>query len=194
MRIRSQRLALAAAAALALTLSACGGGDAATDDTPAEGGTASGDGGGGGGETLNIGIKYDQPGLGLREGNEFTGFDVDVARAVAEKLGYSEDQLNFVESVSSQRETLLQNGQVDMIFATYSITDSRKETVDFAGPYFVAGQDLLVRADDSEITGPDAMSGKTLCSVEGSTSAERIRWNTVRSVSVGCAWITLPSV
>ena len=94
---------------------------------------------------------------------------------MAEKLGYSEDQLTFVESVSSQRETMLQNGQVDMIFATYSITDSRKETVDFAGPYFVAGQDLLVRADDSEITGPDAMSGKTLCSVEGSTSAERIR-------------------
>ena len=178
MRIRTQRLALAATAALALTLSACGGDSGTTDATDGaetETSTETDAGGDTSGETLNIGIKYDQPGLGLREGADFTGFDVDVARAVAEKLGYSEDQLTFVESVSSQRETMLQNGQVDMIFATYSITDSRKETVDFAGPYFVAGQDLLVRADDSEITGPDAMSGKTLCSVEGSTSAERIR-------------------
>ena len=178
MRIRTQRLALAATAALALTLSACGGDSGitdATDGAETETSTETDAGGDTSGETLNIGIKYDQPGLGLREGADFTGFDVDVARAVAEKLGYSEDQLTFVESVSSQRETMLQNGQVDMIFATYSITDSRKETVDFAGPYFVAGQDLLVRADDSEITGPDAMSGKTLCSVEGSTSAERIR-------------------
>ena len=151
------------AVTLSLALSACVAGG---------GGSASG---GGQEGNITIGIKYDQPGLGLREGADFTGFDVDVARAVAEKLGYSEDQLTFVESVSSQRETMLQNGQVDMIFATYSITDTRKETVDFAGPYFVAGQDLLVRADDSEITGPDAMSGKTLCSVEGSTSAERIR-------------------
>ena len=172
MRHTTQRLALAATAALALTLAACSGGGGTT---PTDGGTGGTGGGTTSGETLNIGIKYDQPGLGLRQGNQFTGFDVDVARAVAEKLGYSEDQLNFVESVSSQRETMLQNGQVDMIFATYSITDARKQTVDFAGPYFIAGQDLLVRADETDITGPDAMGGKTLCSVEGSTSAERIR-------------------
>ena len=171
-------VAAIAALSLSLGLTACGGDSGTTDATDGaetETSTETDAGGDTSGETLNIGIKYDQPGLGLREGADFTGFDVDVARAVAEKLGYSEDQLTFVESVSSQRETMLQNGQVDMIFATYSITDSRKETVDFAGPYFVAGQDLLVRADDSEITGPDAMSGKTLCSVEGSTSAERIR-------------------
>jgi glutamate transport system substrate-binding protein len=159
----------AALAALALTLTACGGsdepaGDATGDETSS-----------GGGESIRIGIKFDQPGLGFKDGDEYTGFDVDIARAVAEKLGYSEDQIEFVEAPSAQRENLLQTGQVDMIFATYSITDARKETVAFAGPYFVAGQDLLVAADDDEITGPEDLEGKNLCSVSNSTSAQRIK-------------------
>lgn len=159
----------AALAALALTLTACGG-----SDEPA--GEATGDEtSSGGGESIRIGIKFDQPGLGFKDGDEFTGFDVDMARAVAEKLGYSEDQIEFVESPSAQRENLLQTGQVDMIFATYSITDARKETVAFAGPYFVAGQDLLVAADDDSISGPEDLEGKNLCSVTGSTSAQRIK-------------------
>jgi glutamate transport system substrate-binding protein len=62
-----------------------------------------------------------------------------------------------------------------MIVATYSITDSRKEKVDFAGPYFIAGQDLLVRQDDDSITGPESLDGKRLCSVTGSTSAQNVK-------------------
>ena len=81
----------------------------------------------------------------------------------------------FVEAVSAQREATLQAGKVAYIVGTYSITDKRKEKVSFAGPYFVAGQDLLVRADDTSITGPDALSGKKLCSVKGSTSATKIK-------------------
>lgn len=171
-RTRTAGFAVSLAAALALT--ACSAGEPGGTDEPAGGGgTATA--GGGGGDGLTIGIKYDQPGLGLQEGSEFTGFDVDVAKYVAEKLGYAEEDIEFVESVSAQRETLLENGSVDMIFATYSITDERKERVAFAGPYFVAGQDLLVAADNTDITGPDTLDGKVLCSVEGSTSAERIR-------------------
>lgn len=153
----------AAAAAFALTLSACG-----TAATPA--GT---DGGAGG--TIRIGIKYDQPGLGLQEGSSFTGFDVEVAKYVAGELGYGEDQIEWIQSPSPQRETMLEGDQVDMIFATYSITDARKERVNFAGPYFIAGQDLLVRSDDSSITGPDTLAGKKLCSVAGSTPAQRLK-------------------
>jgi glutamate transport system substrate-binding protein len=161
--------AVTLAAAMALT--ACAAGEPGDTEEPAgDGGTAAG-----GGEGITIGVKIDQPGLGLQEGAEYTGFDVDVAKYVAEKLGYAEEDIEFVESVSAQRETLLENGQVDMIFATYSITDERKERVAFAGPYFVAGQDLLVATDNSDITGPEALNGKVLCSVEGSTSAERIR-------------------
>ncbi|WP_129336826.1 glutamate ABC transporter substrate-binding protein [Cellulomonas endophytica] len=168
------RLALAMTAAATLTLAACssgGGSDAGADETTGAGSSE----GSGGGESIRIGIKFDQPGLGYQDGSEYTGFDVDVARYVAEQLGYAEDQIEWVQAPSAQRETMLQTGQVDMIFATYSITDTRKEVVSFAGPYFVAGQDLLVAADDDSISGPEDLEGKNLCSVTGSTSAQRIK-------------------
>ncbi|GGH59883.1 glutamate ABC transporter substrate-binding protein [Rothia aerolata] len=126
-------------------------------------------------DTLRIGIKYDQPGLGYQDGPDYTGFDTDVARYVAKELGYSEDQIEWVESPSANRENMLSNGQVDMIFATYSISDTRLKTVDFAGPYFIAGQDLLVQKDNNDIHGPDDLNGKDLCSVTGSTSAKKIQ-------------------
>lgn len=165
--MRLRKLAAAGAAlALALGVTACG-----SDDD--EGGSG---GGGGGGDKITIGIKIDQPGLGLKEADgSFTGFDVDMAKYIAEGLGYSEDQIEFKEAVSANRETFLENGTVDMILATYSITDERKEKVDFAGPYYVAGQDLLVRADDDSISGPEDLDGKKLCSVTGSTSAQRVK-------------------
>ena len=174
MRSTTFRIA-ALAAATALTLTACGGDDGgeaeagggseSSEDGGAEGGTD--------GETVTIGIKFDQPGLGLNEGGDPTGMDVDVAKAVAEELGYTEDQIEWTEAISAQREDLLESDQVDMIFATYSITDERKERVQFAGPYFVAGQDLLVPTD-SDIEGPDSMGDAILCSVTGSTSAARV--------------------
>jgi glutamate transport system substrate-binding protein len=137
-------------------------------------------GGGGGagsatGDTITIGIKYDQPGLGQKVGEDFKGLDVDVARYVAKELGFAGDKVIFKETPTPQRETAIQGGQVALIFATYSITDARKEKVSFAGPYFIAGQDLLVSADNTDITGPDAMNGKTLCSVAGSTPAQKIK-------------------
>ena len=160
MQIRSKIVALVAGAALALTMAACGGGGGA-------GSTA--------GDTLTIGIKYDQPGLGQKDGETFKGLDVDVARYVAKEMGFADDKVVFKETPSAQRETAIQGGQVALIFATYSITDARKEKVSFAGPYFIAGQDLLVAADNTDITGPDTMNGKTLCSVTGSTPAEKIK-------------------
>ena len=122
---------------------------------------------------MTIGIKFDQPGLGQQVGNEYKGFDVSVAQYVAKELGYT--NVTFKESPSAQRETLLESGQVQMIFATYSITDDRKQKVSFAGPYFIAGQDLLVKSDNTDITGPDSLNGKKLCSVTGSTSATKVK-------------------
>lgn len=155
--------AIAAASVLALGLAACG--DSGSD-------TGSGS---GGGEKFKVGIKFDQPGLGLKEGSKYTGLDVDVATYVAKELGHDAGDIEWVQAPSAQRETLISTGQVSMIAATYSITDKRKETVSFAGPYFIAGQDLLVRADDSAITGPEALTGKKLCSVKGSTSAQKVK-------------------
>ena len=155
-------LALAAAAGLALT--SCGGGGGGGGDTSSSDG---------GGDKVRIGIKFDQPGLGFKDGDTYKGFDVDVAKYVANELGYSD--VEWVSAPSANRETLLETNQVDMIFATYTINDSRKERVAFAGPYFVAGQDLLVRTDDTSITGKESLNGKNLCSVTGSTSAENVK-------------------
>ncbi|MCC3277811.1 MULTISPECIES: glutamate ABC transporter substrate-binding protein [unclassified Arthrobacter] len=173
--MRKTRYAAAAIAAVAaLTLSACG------SDSGSESGSGSSE---SAGEKIRIGIKFDQPGLGFKDGSEYTGFDVDVAKYVANELGYPEDQIEFISSPSAQRENMLENDQLDMIFATYSITDTRKEKVAFAGPYFVAGQDLLVPSD-SDISGPEDLEGKNLCSVTGSTSAQKIKDNYAAGVNL----------
>ena len=99
--------------------------------------------------------------------------DVDLAKYLAKELSLGTPE--FVEAVSAQRETLIQTDQVKFIVGTYSITDARKEKVSFAGPYFIAGQDLLVRADDNSITGVESLNGKKLCSVKGSTSAANVQ-------------------
>jgi glutamate transport system substrate-binding protein len=153
--------AIAAATVLALSLAACG-------DSASKGGS-------GGGGDFKIGIKFDQPGLGLKEGSTYTGLDVDVATYVAKELGHDAKDIQWVQAPSAQRETLLSTGQVKMVVATYSITDERKQKVSFAGPYFVAGQDLLVRSDETTITGPETLTGKRLCSVKGSTSAQKVK-------------------
>ena len=160
-------LAAASTMALALALTACGGGDEEEFDSIVAKAEETG--------KLTIGIKYDQPGLGLKEGDGFTGFDVEMAKIVAEGLGVEEGDITFKEAVSANRETFLEQGEVDLIFATYSITDERKEVVSFGGPYFVAGQSLLVAADNNDITGPETLGGKKLCSVTGSTSAQRVK-------------------
>jgi glutamate transport system substrate-binding protein len=158
-----RRMALAVAGLL--VLAACGSGAAAPNPTPAPVPGAAG------GGKMTIGIAFDQPGLGNKTGDGYAGFDVDTAVYIAAALGVSRDNITWAEANSSQRQQLLAAGQADLIVSTFSITDERKKEVDFAGPYFVAHQDLLVRRNDTEITGPDALDGKNLCSVPGTTSA-----------------------
>jgi len=132
----------------------------------------------GSGPGLRVGVKMDQPGLGLRSADgSVHGFDIDVARYVAAELGVDASRLSFVEAKPMDRETLLERGEVDMVVATYSITPQRRQRVDFAGPYFVAGQSLLVRRQNSDITGPQSLdhSDWRLCAVRGTTGAARIR-------------------
>ena len=132
---------------------------------------------GGSGKKITIGTKFDQPGMAVKKPDgSMAGFDVDVATYIAGQLGYSPDEIEWKESPSGQRETLIQNGQVDYVVATYSITDARKKKVAFAGPYLDTGQSLLVRAEEYDIVGPESLAnGKRLCSVSGSTPAQRIK-------------------
>jgi glutamate transport system substrate-binding protein len=167
MRIRKASALAAAVLALSLTATACGSDDDAGGDSGGSGG------GGGGGDELRIGIKFDQPGIGLEtEDGEYTGFDVDVATYIAGEMGVAEEDITWVEAPSENRETMLQNGDVDFIVASYSINAERMELVDFAGPYFLAHQDLLVRSDAD--VSEAAINEMTLCSVTGSTSAQNV--------------------
>lgn len=129
---------------------------------------------------VTLGTKFDQPGLGLRgPDGELSGLDVDVVEYVvnhiAEANGWDAPTIEWKEAPSAQRETLIQNGEVDAIAATYSINAGRAESVDFGGPYLLTHQALLVRADDSSINGLDDLDGKVLCSVTGSTPAQKVK-------------------
>jgi glutamate transport system substrate-binding protein len=157
--------AVAGLTAALVVLAACGsGGGSGPNPTPAP--VAGAPGG-----KLTIGVPFDEPGLGVRTGDAYTGFDVDTAVYIAGALGVTRDNITWKEANADQRQQLLESGGADLIVSTFSITDQRKQVVDFAGPYFVAHQDLLVRRNDTEITGPEALDGKTLCSVPGTTSA-----------------------
>ncbi|GAB2839562.1 glutamate ABC transporter substrate-binding protein [Lentzea nigeriaca] len=126
---------------------------------------------------LVIGVKEDQPGLGYKDPttNKYSGFDIDIARLVSAKLGFDPEKIQFKTIQSAAREQALINGDVDYYVGTYTINAGRKEKVGFAGPYFVAGQDLLVKKDNTDITGPETLKGKKVCSVTGSTPIKQIR-------------------
>ncbi|WP_374205802.1 glutamate ABC transporter substrate-binding protein [Crossiella sp. S99.2] len=125
---------------------------------------------------LTIGIAYDQPGLSERvaEG-KFEGFDVDVAEYVARELGVDAGSITWRETRAGDREKSLRDGSVDLVVTSFSITEDRKTRIAFAGPYFIAGQGLLVRLNTNDITGPESLNGKKLCTVPNTTSAQTIK-------------------
>ena len=175
---------LLAAASLALATAACGGGDTGgtTGTQPAANPSFQA------GSTMaqlaqadriRIGRKFDQPLFGLKglDGKP-QGFDVEVGKLLAADLGIPDQNIEWVETVSANREPFLQQGRVDLVIATYTINDKRKEVVDFAGPYYVAGQYIMVeKGNPLGIQGPDDLTGKKVCSVSGSTPAANIRTN-----------------
>jgi glutamate transport system substrate-binding protein len=126
--------------------------------------------------SIIIGVKIDQPGIGFKEAGEETpeGFDIEMGKILAAGLGIEEGDIEWKETISDNREPFLQNGEVDIVLASYSITDERRQVVGQAGPYYVTGQQLLVAADDDSIGGPEDLEGKDVCSVTGSTSIETV--------------------
>jgi glutamate transport system substrate-binding protein len=184
MRRRRATGLVGAALALMLALAACGGDDDGGDSggqvnqgaSFAEGTTMARLKEAG---TVKVGTKFDQPLFGLKnlEGKP-EGFDVEIAKLIAGEMGIAPDKVEFIEAVSANREPFIQQGKVDFVVATYTINDKRKQVVDFAGPYYEAGQDIMVAKGNPEgIGGPDDLAGKKVCSVTGSTPAENIRTN-----------------
>ena len=167
-RLRRAVVLVALLGSVLTTLTACGGSTAGPNQQPAQvqSGVKL--------DKVTIGISFDQPGLGFKEGDTYSGFDVETAKYVAKALGVPDGGITWVQADPGNRESLLTSGQADMIFSTYTITEDRKRVVDFAGPYFLAHQDLLVRRNETEISGPTTLDGKDLCSVPGTTSAENV--------------------
>lgn len=178
MRLSKGFVAVAAAAAVVLGLSACTDSSAPAVDveTPAdfaEGSTMArlADAG-----EITIGTKFDQPLFGLANPDGVPeGFDAEIGKLVAAKLGIQPENITWTETVSANREPFIQNGQVDLVIATYTINDDRKKVVSFAGPYYTAGQDLLVLDGNPEgIESADDLAGKKVCTVSGSTSEKNV--------------------
>ncbi|MEU1487074.1 glutamate ABC transporter substrate-binding protein [Streptomyces sp. NPDC005752] len=126
---------------------------------------------------LVIGAKADQPYLGFEDQStkERSGFDIEIAKMIAADLGFSEKQIEWKTVDSGIRETAISKGQVDYFVGTYTINDERKKQVGFAGPYYKAGADLLVRKDETSITGKESVKDKKVCSIVGSTPLQEIK-------------------
>jgi glutamate transport system substrate-binding protein len=131
---------------------------------------------------ITVGTKFDQPGFGQKNptNGQVEGFDVEIAKLIAVGIFGGTTQtvaskINFVEAVSAVRETVIENGTVDLVVATYTINDTRKQRVGFAGPYYLAHQDTMVKKDDNSIKTVTDLDGKKVCTVAGSTSEKNLR-------------------
>ncbi|WP_341228763.1 glutamate ABC transporter substrate-binding protein [Nocardioides salarius] len=129
--------------------------------------------------SMTVGTKFDQPGFGLL-GLEDTpeGFDVEVAKIIAGAMGIAPEDIEWKQASSDIREQVIEDGDVDMVVATYTINEERAERITFAGPYYEAGQQLMVTADNDSIEGPEDIADNPdmkVCSVTGSTPSEQIK-------------------
>jgi glutamate transport system substrate-binding protein len=129
---------------------------------------------------LVVGTKFDQPLFGLKDPTtgKVEGFDTDIAREMAKgifgAISNIDSKVDFVETVSKNREPYIQDGKVDIVVATYTINGTRKQVVDFAGPYFLAHEDIMVKKTDNTIKSVTDLNGKKVCSVQGSTSIKNL--------------------
>lgn len=179
MRFRQRWLGVAAAGALlTLAMAGCGGGggdDANVNEEasfPAGSTMAKWNEAG----KIKIGVKFDQPGIGYKKPGTDNpeGFDVEMAKYIAGDLGIEPDNIEWVETVSQNREQFIQKGTVDLVLASYTINDERRKVVGQAGPYYVTGQQFLVASDASWFTKNEDIKGKKVCSVTGSTSLDSV--------------------
>jgi len=126
---------------------------------------------------ITVGVKFDQPGMGFKDASSDipTGFDIEIAKMLVADLGIDpeSDAVTWEETISDNREPYLREGRVDLVLATYSITEDRRKIVGQTGPYLVTGQQIMVK-EDSDIQGKEDLQGEEVCSAEGSTSIENV--------------------
>ncbi len=123
---------------------------------------------------LTCGVKFDVVGFGFRNptNSQIEGFDADICREIAKELGV---EAELIEAVSANRIPFLNERRADLIISTFTINDERKTQIDFSRPYYIAGQSILAKIDNTEINSIEDLNGKNVCSAEGSTSETNVR-------------------
>jgi polar amino acid transport system substrate-binding protein len=174
---------LALFAALACLLTACGGGGgtrATSASVSAPAPAPAGTGAAAGtlydrvmaAHTMRVGVRTDAPPFSVRTGDAYSGFDIDIIEALAQRLKI--DHVVYVPITADQRVTALTSGQVDCVIAAMTITRFREQKIDFTCPYFQDGQGLLV-LKDSPVTSYLDLGGHTVGALKGATSGYTMR-------------------
>lgn len=161
---RRKLFAVLMTAVLCTSLAACGGAESGTESTPAES-AATGEAAGG---TLRVGTDATFAPFEYEENGEYVGFDIDLMKAMADEMGY--DDVEFVNTAFQGLIPGLTADKFDVIASAMYITDERKESIDFTDPYFAGGLCIMVRSDNTDITGPDSLSGKSVAVQVGTKS------------------------
>lgn len=153
--------------AVMLILAACGTNNAANNGGGDEGGDEGGD---SGATTYIVGTDTTYPPFEFEEGGEYKGIDIDLIKAIAEEEGFEIElkPMDFGGIIPA-----LQADQLDVAIAGMSITDDRKEKVDFSDPYFDAGLTLVVSEDNNDITTVEDLEGKIVAVKNGTTGADK---------------------
>ncbi|MCL2332451.1 MAG: transporter substrate-binding domain-containing protein [Actinomycetia bacterium] len=158
------------------SLAGCGSNNNATDNKPADNAAALPaqvqkikDAG-----VLRVGVKQDVPGFGLLDPktNKFEGMEIDLAHKIGKEIfgsSYSDDKVKFTPVTADTRGTLLDNGQIDMVIATFTIKPDRQEKWNFSDPYYTDSVGVMVKKDSGFKSLKD-LAGKTIAVATGSTS------------------------
>ena len=184
MKLRKKLLPALLAGAMSLALSACGSGDTPASASPAASGAGSSASPSGGAlaadvqaivdrGVLRVGVKTDVPGFGYQDvlTEEYSGMEIDLAQQIAQSLGL--DRVEFTAVTAATRGQLLDSGDIDMVIATFTINDERKESWNFTTPYYTDAVSLLVKTD-SGIADYADLDGKMIGVSTGSTSMEAL--------------------
>lgn len=125
---------------------------------------------------LKVGVKVDVPKFGFKDPktNKIEGFEIDIAKAVAKKILGDENKVELQAVTAKTRGPLLDNGEVDMIAATFTITEERKQSYNFSDPYFVDGVGLMVKKA-AGLTSLKDFNGKKIGVAQSATSKKAIQ-------------------
>jgi putative glutamine transport system substrate-binding protein len=124
---------------------------------------------------LKVGIKEDVPGFGFynKDTMQYEGLEIDIAKLIAKEFTGDEGNAYFIPVTESTREELLNNGDVDIMIATFTITEERKKLFKFSPPYYTDYIGIMVK-NDSNIKILEDLSGKTIAIVNRTTTRETL--------------------